>query len=515
MTARDASSANASGANTGGETRFVTVSNRGPVTFSRNDSGEREYSRGAGGLVTALNAVTRRREETVWIASVQSEEDARVAEESQGAPYEVEGLKVVLVRHGEEAYDLMYNHLANPLLWFVQHSLYDLPYAPELGDETRRAWEEGYVPVNENFAEAVARTLEAAEGGAEGRTGGGEEPVILVHDYQLYMLPLSFRKRLGNEASGSFVSVFVHIPWPEPEGWCVLPGYVREGVLRSLLEANVVAFHTWGYARSFVRTVREVLGFDADEEEGVIRPGDGREVWVRAYPISIDPEEFEDLARSEEVKEEEESLKDLPGKLLLRVDRMDLSKNIVRGFHAYDRMFERHPEMREQVTFLARLQPSRGGIPEYAAYAEAVQRAVEEVNEKHGTDSWEPIQLSMDDNFLLSVAAYKNYDVLLVNAVRDGMNLIAKEAAVVNEKNGVLILSENAGAHEELGEHALTVNPFDLDEQAEALYEALTMPDGERVRRAEALQETIRSNTIEEWVEAQLKDIAAYREQYD
>ncbi len=492
-------------ANTGGETRVVIVSNRGPVTFSRNELGEREHSRGAGGLVTALNAVSRRGNDTVWIASAQSEEDERVAKESLDEPYEVEGLRIVLVEHDGEAYDLMYNRLANPLLWFVQHGLYDLPYTPELGDDTKRAWEEGYVPVNENFAEAVARTLQAQEG-VEG------EPVILVHDYQLYMAPLALRKRLGD---GAFISLFVHIPWPEPEGWRVLPSYVREGVLKSLLEADVVAFHTEAYARNFVRTAREVLGVEADEEEGMVRSEEGREVWVRAYPISIDPNEFEELARSDEVLQEEETIQSLPGKLLLRVDRMDLSKNTIRGFHAYERMLELYPKTREQVTFLARLQPSREDILEYAEYAEAIQKAVEEVNEKHSTDSWQPIVLSMEDNFPLSVAAYKNYDVLLVNAVRDGMNLIAKEAVVANEKNGVLILSENAGAHEELGEHALTINPFDIDEQAEALHKALNMPDEERARRAEALQETIRANTIEEWAEAQLEDIAAYRERRD
>ncbi len=493
-------------ANTNENARFVVVSNRGPVTFSRNEAGEREYSRGAGGLVTALNAVSRRRRDAVWIASAMSEEDARVAEESLKRPYEVEDLKVVLVEHEEEAYDLMYNRLANPLLWFVQHGLYDLPYSPELGESTKSAWEGGYVPVNKNFAEAVARAL--------GGDAEGEETVILIHDYQLYMVPLFLRERLRESGAGdeAFVSFFAHIPWPQPEGWRVLPRYVREGILRSLLEADIVAFHTRDYARNFVRTVREVLRVEADEEEGVIHH-EGREVWVRAYPISIDPDEFEELAQSEEVLKEEEFVKNLPGKLLLRVDRMDLSKNVLRGFTAYGRMLERHPEMQGEVTFLAQLQPSREDIPEYAGYAEAVQEAVAEVNDKHGTSSWEPIRLSMEDNFPRSVAAYKNYDVLLVNAVRDGMNLVAKEAAVVNEKNGVLVLSEGAGAHEELGEHALTVNPFDVDEQADALYEALTMPDDERARRAQALKHTVEANTIEEWVEAQLEDIAAYRKQ--
>jgi trehalose 6-phosphate synthase len=474
--------------------RIVIVSNRGPVTFSRSESGERTYSRGAGGLVTALNAVSRRSENAVWIASAQSEEDLEVSQEP--APYEVEDLRVTLVEHEPETYDLMYNHLANPLLWFVQHGLYDLPYAPTLGDDTRRAWEEGYVTVNRNFAEAISRTVEDEA-----------FPIVLLHDYQLYMSPLFVRERLGADA---FISLFVHIPWPAPDNWGTLPKYIREGVLISLLSADVVAFHTRHYARDFAETASQVLGARYDTEQAIIYHGD-REVWVKAYPISIDPGEFEELAHSEAVLEQEEFVRELPGKLLLRVDRMDLSKNVVRGFQAYGRMFERHPEMVGEVTFLAQLQPSRGDVPEYARYAEVVQETAEEINVKHGSAYWRPIELSVQDNFPLSVAAYKNYDALLVNAVRDGMNLVAKEAAVVNERDGVLVLSENAGAHEELGEHALTVNPFDLDDQADAIHEALTMPDGERGRRAKALRETVKNNTIEDWVEAQMRDIAAYR----
>ncbi len=474
--------------------RFVVVSNRGPVTFSRSESG-RDYSRGAGGLVTALNAVSRQRKDAVWIASAMSEEDVVVSKEP--APYEVEDLRVTLVEHDDKAYDLMYNRIANPLLWFVQHGIYNLPYSPRLDDDTREAWEKGYVAVNRNFAEATARTV-----------GDAESPVILLHDYQLYMVPLFLREHLRDDA---LVSLFVHIPWPEPDYWSVLSGYMRVGVLESLLEANVLAFHTQRYARNFIETAIAFLGAEGDPDEGVIHYK-GREVWVRSYPISIDPSEFEELAASDAVAEQEESVKSLPGKLLLRVDRMDLSKNIVRGFEAYGRMFERHPEMKEQVTFLACVQPSRGDIPEYAEYAEAVKDTAREINGQHGSDSWTPIELSMEDNFPRSVAAYKNYDVLLVNAVRDGMNLVAKEAVIANERDGVLILSENAGAYEELGEHALTVNPYDLDEQADAIYKALTMAEDERRNRAEALRETVRSNTIEHWVEAQMKDISEYRE---
>lgn len=474
--------------------RFVIVSNRGPVTFARGEDGERTYSRGAGGLVTALNAVSRRRQ-AVWIASATSEEDVAVSREP--GPVEVEDLRVMLVEHDPAAYDLMYNHLANPLLWFVQHGIYDLPYEPDLGEETRRAWK-GYLEVNENFAGAVARAVE-----------GEDRPVILLHDYQLYMVPRSLRERLGERAGReAFVSLFVHIPWPEPDYWRVLPGGIREDILGSLLEVDMLAFHTARYARNFLQTVEEFLGAEVDPDAGTARYG-GRETLVRAYPISIDPSEFEELARSPGVLAEEDFVRSLPGKLLLRVDRMDLSKNILRGFRAYGRMLERHPEMAGEVTFLAQLQPSRGDIPEYARYARAVRETVEEVNHRHGTGSWTPIVLSMEDNFLRSVAAYKSYDALLVNAVRDGMNLVAKEAAVINGRNGVLVLSENAGAHEELGEYALTVNPFDLDEQAEALHEALTMPEEERYRRARSLLAAVQANTIEDWVEAQLQDIAA------
>ena len=174
----------------GGQT--IVVSNRGPVTFSRGESDEREHSRGAGGLVTALNAVLRRAENAVWIASAQSEEDVVVSREP--APYEVEDLRVRLVEHDPESYDLMYNELANPLLWFVQHGLYDLPYSPNLGDETRRAWEEGYVTVNRNFADAVVETV-----------AGDSSPIVLLHDYQLYMTPLFIRERLGGDAFLFFV----------------------------------------------------------------------------------------------------------------------------------------------------------------------------------------------------------------------------------------------------------------------------------------------------------------------
>jgi trehalose 6-phosphate synthase len=239
----------------------------------------------------------------------------------------------------------------------------------------------------------------------------------------------------------------------------------------------------------------------------------GRDVLVRNYPISVDPDEFERVAASDAVRELEPSVEQArPEKMILRVDRTDPSKNVVRGVRAYDLFLSQHPEWRGRVTMLALLDPSRPEIPEYAEYVGAIQRAVREVNDRwYMTGMWTPIDLRISDNFEQAVAAYKHYDVLLVNAIFDGMNLVAKEAPLVNERDGVLVLSENAGAHEQLAPWALSVNPFDIQAQADAMYQALTMHATERHERIEGLREHVRTHDIGAWIDAQLNDLAALR----
>jgi trehalose 6-phosphate synthase len=196
-----------------------------------------------------------------------------------------------------------------------------------------------------------------------------------------------------------------------------------------------------------------------------------------------------------------------PEKLVLRVDRTDPSKNVVRGFRAFELYLDAHPEMHRRVQMLALLDPSRQDIPEYAEYLGAIQREARRVNERFQQNGWSPIELDIEDDFPHSVAAYKQYDVLLVNAIFDGLNLVAKEAPLVNGRDGVLILSENAGAHEELGPWALTVNPFDVAGQAAAIHEALQMPEAERRDRIEAIREHVREHDLTAWIEAQLDDL--------
>ena len=276
----------------------------------------------------------------------------------------------------------------------------------------------------------------------------------------------------------------------------MLPPDIRTAIHESLLACDIVGMHTPDMC-----TLPGVRGGSSPTPRSTRRAAtvryQGRTVQVRAYPISVDPAEFERLAASEAViASEPRVLEARPEKMVLRVDRTDPSKNIVRGFRAFDLFLLDHPEWRGRVTMLALLDPSRPDIPEYAEYVGAIQRVSREVNDRHYmTGLWQPIDLRMSDNFPEAVAAYKHYDVLLVNAIFDGMNLVAKEAPLVNERDGVLILSENAGAYGELKDYALTVNPFDIQEQADAIYAALTMPAEERHRASRASARRCASTT--------------------
>jgi trehalose 6-phosphate synthase len=285
---------------------------------------------------------------------------------------------------------------------------------------------------------------------------------------------------------------------------------MREDLLRGLLGCDVVAFHTTRFARNFLMCAQEVLGLPVDLKAGSAEI-DGRTVAARAYPISVDVEAVEKLADSEEVAAHraaitEQHLSD-DRQLVVRVDRTDPSKNIVRGFRAFGQMLEDHPELRGRVTFLASLMPSRQDVPEYADYLAQVGAVVAEINARHHGEGWQPIDLRLQEDLAFAVASYQIADALVVNAVNDGMNLVAKEAVLVNQRGGVLLLSENTGAHEELGPHALTVHPFDLAQQADALHRALTMDRADRDRMLAAAAEVVRSNDVERWLRRQLHDL--------
>lgn len=478
---------------------LIIVSNRGPAQFERDENGERTVRRGGGGLVTAISGLVSHRE-ALWIASAMTDEDIAVSEE-RGGPVElsIDGIdyRVLLVGSDPRAYDRFYNVIANPILWFIQHYLWDLSNAPDIRQEELDAWDFGYQTVNHDIAEAVLRQIE-----------GRERPLVMLHDYHLYTAPGMIRA----ERPDAFLHHFVHIPWSQPDSWRVLPGRIREALFRGMLANDIIGFHTHSYCINFLRCCDELLEADVDYVAGEVRHAGGRTL-ARAYPLSIDAERLQRAATLPEVAEAEREVLERRRKyLILRVDRADLSKNVLRGFTAFDTFLTQHPEFREEVTFIAHLQPSRQDVPEYAEYLERIEALVAVVNHRHGTTDWMPIDLKIYENFHDAVARYKHFDLLMVNAIFDGMNLVAKEAPAVNTRDGVLMLSENTGSHQELADCVLSVNPFDIQEQAETIYRALTMDPEERRVRAERLKEIIFSRNPGDWVDEQLRDIAELRE---
>jgi trehalose 6-phosphate synthase len=473
-------------------TPLVLVSNRGPVTFQDDGS----VKRGTGGLVTALTGLASHRD-AVWIASALTDGDARKAQEEQGRPFSVRSpaggeYQVRLVVSEEEAYDRFYNVFANPMLWFIQHYLWDLSNAPDIRRNEIEAFEYGYNVVNEDLATAVVEEIE-----------GTDEPVVMVHDYHLYTLPALVRRARPDV----FLHHFIHIPWTQSDAWRVLPNRIREELYAGLLANDIIGFHTLSYRRNFLQCCRDLMELEVDFDRGIVRYAD-REVWVRSYPLPIDARATRAVASSERTQQFERGLlRRRRDALVLRVDRADLSKNVLRGFSAFDLFLEQHPEWAERVTFMAQLMPSRTDVAEYAEYLERIEALVAVVNHRHGTPDWMPIQLKLRDDLEEAVASYKHYDVLVVNAMFDGMNLVAKEGPLVNERSGVSVLSENTGAHEELGEFALSVNPFDIQEMADSIHAALTMGDDERRSRHEGLLRIVTARDPGDWIDEQLADI--------
>jgi len=444
------------------------------VTYGRDENGERTESRGGGGLATALRGLVEQLD-TTWIANAMTDEDRAVAAGSQTG--------TVLIAQDPRAYELFYTVAANPTLWFVQHMLWNLALTPDFDHD---AWRSGYVPVNERMAEAVLAELERTPDAA-----------VFFQDYHLYLAPGMVRRARPH----ALMSHFVHVPWPESDAWTVLPHNERRDVFAGLLANDIVGFHTERWRRNFLRGCIDALGAEVD---GNRVSHDGRTTLVTAHPIGIDTAEFDELANDEQViAREREIIESRPERLVLRVDRTDPSKNVVRGLRAFRLMLERHPELRDRVRMLALLDPSRQDIPEYVDYVAAVEREARALGDT--------VDLRIGDDFARSVAAYKQFDVLLVNAVFDGLNLVSKEAPYVNTRDGVLVLSENVGSHEELGDWALSVNPFDVSAQADALYEALTMDVTERRRRLQALRAHVREHDVAEWGAAQLADLDRVR----
>lgn len=451
--------------------------------------------RGAGGVVTALLSLAEVTS-AEWVACARTDAERKLA---AGVPG---GVKIRLARNTgrvhyanptREEYDMYYSVIANPVLWFIQHYLWDLGNEPIIDERIHQAWTDGYAAVNRRMAAKVVEVARAAPHPA----------LVLLQDYQLYLVPRLVREALRDV----LIQHFIHVPWPTPQYWKVLPKHMRDAILEGLLGCDIVGFQSSLDVRNFLLTCEENLGLQVDERERAVVTS-GRVVYARHYPISVDVNATLRLAASRGVRRQELDIAQWrPPRLIVRIDRTDPSKNIVRGFIAYEKLLRYHPELRGQVQFWAFLQPSRQDVSVYVRYLRHIRQAAARLNSDLGTPEWQPIRLEIAESERKAVAALKNFDVLLVNPVYDGLNLVAKEGALVNQKDGVIVLSENAGAHEELRGSVLSINPFDVEATASALYSALMMPAEERHAMNERARDVVRTNDIARWISNQVQDL--------
>lgn len=451
----------------------MLVSNRGPLSF-RIEDGELRAKRGAGGLVSGLGPLVAGTD-ALWIAAAMSDADRQAA---AAGVVDAEGFRTRLLDIDESIYRPAYDVVCNATLWFVHHGLYELSRRPRLDGRWREAWD-AYRTMNQLFADAIAS--DAPEGAS-----------VLIQDYHLCLVA----QALAGRRDDLQTSHFSHTPFAPPELLRVLPTDIRRELLEAMSAHQACGFHARRWATAFERSCQAELG---------------KAPPVFVSTLSSDPDDLGAVADSDECATALAGLDRAIGdrRFLLRVDRIELSKNLLRGFWAFDDLLERYPRWRGNVTFGAFVYPSREGLPEYLAYRQEVETAVERLNERWGTDEWTPVLFDPSDHFPRSVAALRRFDVLLVNPISDGLNLVAKEGALLNQRDGVVVLSTEAGAFAELEDAVLPVDPFDITGTADVLDRALDLPAGERHTLATGARKRVAARTPADWLADQLAAIDA------
>jgi trehalose 6-phosphate synthase len=471
----------------------VVASNRGPISYALGDDGALTASRGGGGLVAALSGAG----EAVWVCAALSEGDRLAARAAPGGRIEplddtVTAVRMLALDPGTFA--RAYSSIANSTLWFVHHLLFNTPMQPSFGHRFRRDWA-SYVEYNEAFADALAQ--EAAPGAR-----------VVIQDYHLTLAPKMLRDRRPDLRIGHFS----HTPWAPPDYFKVLPDDIGAAVLLGVLGADHAGFLTRRWAEAFGRCCARLLGARVEGlgDTGALSVHHGDEVThLDVHSLGVDGPALHERAEQPDVRSRLEALRGQVGdrQVLLRVDRTELSKNIVRGLEAYRELLVLYPQWQRRVVHVAFAYPSRHDLPIYREYTAAVQRLAQEINDEFGTPDWLPVLLNVQDDYARSLAAYRLADVLLVNPIRDGMNLVAKECPVLADKGCTLVLSREAGAADELRDDALLINPFDVLATAHALHTALSMDPADRRARTDRLATVATAMPPELWFARQLAEL--------
>ncbi len=512
--------------------RVLVASNRGPVSYQFGPDGSLTGRRGGGGMIagviSGLAAVAPEAEVT-WICAALSEADRVAARQHRLAdpqsplnPHDQDSgdlrgaevsVPVRMLDIPPDTFNRAYNNVANSTLWFLHHLLFDTPGQPQFGRQFQRDWT-AYLAYNEAFADALA--AEAASG--EAASGGVK---VLIQDYHLSLAPRLLRDRLGRAARGTGIAHFHHTPWAPPDYYRMLPREVGQALLDGILGADHAGFHAGRWATAFLDCCEVILGADVDRTAGPATGPDGgvvgrvsyrgRVTNVAVHPLGVDAPALRARARAEDVRDHIGLLGQaaVGRKLIVRIDRTELSKNILRGLASYRELLATRPQWHNRVVHLAFAYPSRSALPEYRAYTERVRRLARDISEEFGTDDWNPLVLEVKDDYPRSLAACAVADVLLVNPIRDGMNLVAQEGPVLSERGCALVLSQEAGAAATLAADALLVNPYDISETADALHRALAMPEAERQRRSAGLAAAAAAARPARWLGNQLAALGA------
>lgn len=471
---------------------IVIIANRGPHDFVWQN-GLWVAKPATGGLMSMIEPLARQ-PNVAWFCCVseppgsEAERNALyVTAKDQTDP----DLNVVPVPLPADIYQDYYGEISNEILWMLQHHLVGQFGYASLDAKRHHGWH-GYVEANRRMAEAVAAT---------------ELPVsaFLIQDYHLYPLAKLLRERFPNTPSLHFI----HIPFPDPSVLKLIPSAWRKIILEGLLGADVVGLQTPNDVRAFLACCEEILGLAVNYQQGFVILNNGRAVRVRAFPASADPGAVRALAASDAVQAGRDRVaREMREMNIIRVDRLDPSKNQALGFTAFGRLLERRPELCGRVRFLAFLVPSRTDLTVYREYRDAVYAEIERVNAKfRDACGFDPIHVFYTNDRAQAVAAMERCDVLLVNSRQDGMNLVVKEWALVSTKPGVLVVSETAGVAAESARCALLVSPLDVEGTAQAMADALAMPSAARAIWVEQLRRGVERWTARHWLTAQLDEL--------
>jgi trehalose 6-phosphate synthase len=486
------------------DSHVLIVSNRGPIEYTAQPDGTWEYQRGVGGMVTALiNMGTLVKATWVALAISPGDYQAVATLQRNGWLYPpVEEVKEIHLRYvtiPPEAFQKHYGIMSNRVLWFLQHYLFQILQPPVDDVQMRDAWTQGYVVANQAIASAVVDEMGHST----------KRSVVLIHDYFLCLVPFMLRARQPN----AFLFHFLHCPWPDVRYWHYLPDYICHSIFRGVLANDILGFQTMLDAQNFLLGVPIVLHDAQIDLARMTATYQGHTTQVRAYPIGTLPEldrhDAGDIASFPELtplllaRQRQQQV-------IMRVDRLDPSKQIVVGFAAYEQLLENYPELREQVIFLTLFVPAREALPEYRRYREEVQAAIDRINGQYATETWLPIVAIYGNDRVRALTAMQDYDVLLINSVADGMNLVVKEGIAVNKRDGVVILSRTVGAYQQLHDAVLPVAPHSIEETASTLYTALTMSPADKKRLHDAGRRIVDNSTLQHWLDQQLADILKY-----